>query len=1561
MDHVDNLKNILNHLVDIAVYVIRRDTHELLYFNDAVRKVTPGIAQGQFCHEVWAGTCGNCPLKTLGERETNTTTSYHDPFGKAVDVTASKIDWEGDIPAYIISATTHRQTAAEQELELERRRLAAVATRMYPLVISVNLTSNSYTMLEYKSFAFTTVPEAGNYEDLVQISAETIHPVYQKEYQAALNREELLERYRNGEREFVQEHKKMGPDGVYHWNEMNVVFVDNPFGTDIFVMIMIRNIDSQKAVECQLESSLQAICEASGGMTGKFLVKDQDVILLEASSEYLQFFKMGGLEKDHFAFSALSYEQAAYFTKLACEAGKNREVISLEIPYINGEELFWISVQASCIGEQNGWPVYFGTIVDITKKVQMELEYEVTYNSLPGGITKLILNDTISLVSANPAFYHMLGIREEEYGGEFLSYIDERDRNVVKNTMHSQLSHDIPILIEFRMHHRDGKEIWLHMDGKKIGEKDGYPLLLTVILDITERKRAQNALEEEQLKYRIAVENSNDILFEYDVAQDLFLVHENAAAVSGAKSSENVKLSIPNYRSSFYKNDIVHPDDIEKINDILERPQSQRIEIRLRKLATGIYTWYSCQLTVIQNQGEVSFLVGTLRDIDQIKHNEEKRLYWKKLCDFAISRDYQMILTIDINTGDSYCRYSADHSHFQQDERIGNFDQKIQQMIKTAVIWEAQSEAAEKLKLSYLIPWLRDGKEDHNLYYQFMSKEGSYRWKCISFSLFDLDPNTILMAVRDIEEVRTAKIQEEVARQSLELAMLQVYEEMFLENLTAERMDFTKSSGNFAIIDKICEPQFREFVQTCIHPDDQIDYQNAFSLENQIRAFQNGQKVISLEHRRLNKRGEYHWVLTSVVQSEPDLNGDLRAVGLVFGIDSRKQAERMQEEFLTSISTLFEECSIVNIEKDEYTLQKEKDTRDLMSKRGEFSTFNEVYCHSMIHPDDQELFRKYFSLEGLKRQLNQGKGQIIKEMRRMGADGTYHWAEMIAVPIQNQIGRDRKVVCTYRDIDDLKREREKRQNAELRFSGLVTRLYDFIYEGDLCSDESYMWLNDGEGLKRVPIEHSLSEGLERAGETVIHPDYQEAFRNTIQAPALLKTFQEGRHSVYFEVPRKMREGRYHWHSIEIQLLTQTADSVRVAIYLKDIDQSRRAEEEKRQALQDALSVAERANHSKSEFLSRMSHDIRTPLNAIVGMTEIASIQAQDANKVRECMEKISISSQYLISLINDILDMSKIESGKMVLATEPFCFGEWIESLSAVWTAQAEQKNQSFLLSIEPGIVESYIGDILRLNQILMNLISNAMKYTPKGGKIHLSVFVKADEKQYQQVCFEVEDNGVGMSEEFINRMYDPFEQAENSGGRIREGTGLGLSITRNLVRLMDGKIEVESKLGRGTRFAVTIRLEKSISTDESHCGEIKQVTEQGQKIDSARFHGERILLVEDNELNLEIAKTLLELQGAVIDTARNGQEAIDAFVGAQEGYYRAILMDIRMPVLDGLEATKQIRAFNRGDARTVPILAMTANAFHEEMDYAARCGMTDYLTKPIDLDKLFTKLKSYL
>ena len=1233
-------------------------------------------------------------------------------------------------------------------------------------------------------------------------------------------------------------------------------------------------------------------------------------------------------------------------------------MIRLEIPYIKKERLFWLSIQASCIGEQDGCPVYFGTIVDITQKVQMELEYEVTYNSLPGGITKVVVDESLTLVSANPAFYQMLGMSAEEFGGECKSHIYEPDRTMVEKTLCSQISHDIPIYIEFRMLHRDGRPVWLHMEGKKIGERDGYPLLLTVILDITESKKVLEALEEEQLKYRIAVENSNDVLFEYDMEHDLFVVHENASAVSNG--NQNAKLSIPHYRSSVLTNGIVHPEDVGKLKTILERPQSQQMELRLRRGGTGSYTWYSCQINVIWKDGSAAYLVGTLRDIGHIKRTEEKRMYWEKLCNFAISRDYQMILTIDTKTGDAVCRYASGDARFRQDEDIGNFDQEMKGMVHNSIVPDTQQDAAEKMKLSYLVPWLRDGKEEHNLFYQFVGKDGNFRWKCCSFSWLDREPNTILMAIRDVEEVRKAKIQEEVAKQSLELAVLKVYEEVFLENLSAGRMDFTKSSGNFTALEHIAGKSFGDFVQKYIHPEDQQKYWDAFSPESQIRSFEAGQNVISLEHRRLNKRGDYHWVLTSIVQSQNDLNGDMRAVGLVFGIDDRKQAEQMQEEFLSSVSTLFEECSIVNIDRDSYILQKEKDTRDVISRQGQFGTSNEAYCRAMVHPKDQELFRKYFSYEGLKLQLEKGAKQIAKEIRRLGEDGKYHWAEMIAMPIQNHMGGDRKVMCTFRNIDDLKREREERQNAEQRFAGLVTRLYDNIYEGDLITGEGYIWINEGEGLKRVRMEHSLLEWLERTCYTKIHPDYQKVFQENMLAPALIRTIREGSRSVYFEMPKQVDDGSYHWHSMEVQLLSQMEYSVRVAIYLKDIDQSRRAEEEKRQALQDALVVAERANHAKSEFLSRMSHDIRTPLNAIIGMAEIASIQAQDAQKVRDCMDKVSVSSSYLLSLINDVLDMSKIESGKMVLAREPFRFSEFMERISAIVSTQAEQKNQKFELSVGQSVGDQYVGDMLRLNQILMNLLGNAMKYTPPGGVIRLSVSEKPENGRDVMLYFEVEDNGIGMSEAFISRMYDPFEQAERGGGRNREGTGLGLSITRNLVRLMGGKIDVESRHGIGTRFTVAIRLEKgnpsTLSSLENH-----EISGRDPNGASVHFEGAHILLVEDNELNMEIAKTLLELRGAEIETAQNGQEAVDLFAKSPEMYYQAILMDIRMPVLDGLEATKRIRALARADAKRIPIIAMTANAFHEEMDYAARCGMTDYLTKPVELDLLYAKLSSYL
>lgn len=368
----------------------------------------------------------------------------------------------------------------------------------------------------------------------------------------------------------------------------------------------------------------------------------------------------------------------------------------------------------------------------------------------------------------------------------------------------------------------------------------------------------------------------------------------------------------------------------------------------------------------------------------------------------------------------------------------------------------------------------------------------------------------------------------------------------------------------------------------------------------------------------------------------------------------------------------------------------------------------------------------------------------------------------------------------------------------------------------------------------------------------------------------------------------------------------------------------------------------RESKAKSEFLSKMSHEIRTPMNAIIGMTAIAMSYENEDSAAMECLKKIDSSSHYLMTLINDILDMSRIESGKMTSEETYLDLDELIGRLDTMIRVQTESKG--IWLRVETDIEKPHLlGDPLKLNQILVNILGNAVKFTKNGG-IHLKVTeTDSDTEGTVNVFFSVKDTGIGISEENIGKIFNSFEQADADTARKYGGTGLGLAICSNLVRLLGGNLEVRSALGEGSEFFFTLPMkvtEAPAETDETEIGTVD-------------VSGKRILIAEDDELNLEIACTLIGAEGIVTETAANGREAAEKFEASAEGYYDAILMDIRMPVMDGIEATKRIRGSDRPDAARIPIIAMTANAFDEDMKKSVECGMNGHLTKPIDMKKV--------
>lgn len=383
---------------------------------------------------------------------------------------------------------------------------------------------------------------------------------------------------------------------------------------------------------------------------------------------------------------------------------------------------------------------------------------------------------------------------------------------------------------------------------------------------------------------------------------------------------------------------------------------------------------------------------------------------------------------------------------------------------------------------------------------------------------------------------------------------------------------------------------------------------------------------------------------------------------------------------------------------------------------------------------------------------------------------------------------------------------------------------------------------------------------------------------------------------------------------------------------------------------------EEASRAKTAFLSNMSHEIRTPMNAIIGLNSIALDDEGISQATREHLQKIGTSAHHLLGVINDILDISRIESGSMSLKNANFPFAQELEQVNAIVTAQCRDKGIKYTCSVKDGVADYYVGDDMKLRQILINILGNAVKFTPEGGSVSLAVEALAVDGEKCPLRFTVTDTGIGIRKEFLPRMFDAFTLEDESYTSKHGSTGLGLSITKSFVELMDGHIDVESEKGVGSKFIVTVTLQESPRNGDEH-----EVSGAPQEKPRATLAGRMILLAEDVPVNAEIMTMVLSMREMKVECAENGRIAVEMFKAHEPGYYSAILMDVRMPEMDGLEATRVIRSMDREDAKNIPIIALTANAFDEDVQNSLQAGLNAHLSKPVEPDLLYATLEGLL
>jgi len=662
--------------------------------------------------------------------------------------------------------------------------------------------------------------------------------------------------------------------------------------------------------------------------------------------------------------------------------------------------------------------------------------------------------------------------------------------------------------------------------------------------------------------------------------------------------------------------------------------------------------------------------------------------------------------------------------------------------------------------------------------------------------------------------------------------------------------------------------------------------------------------------------------------------------------------QKIRQMYASSLVTVFDECIIANLTRDYYVSCQKDVVWDDIPEQGNFGSENRKYAQKALHPDDLECFNENFSRESMLCMFTEGKKQITRRLRRRADNGSYRTVEFTAARIGNQED-ECWCVLVFRDVqDELLLEQER--NVEIsQLATAAKAAYQMLIAVNLTQNTYHMVEYQRFPVKAPDPEGRFDELIEFEMEAV-HPDYREEFRSKFTRKALTEAFQRGECILSMDVPHIGEDGIYHWNSTQVVKVESpyTHDLIEITLS-RNIDEERRVQQEtlekERQAkllLEDALKKAEKANKAKSDFLSRMSHDIRTPMNAIIGMTELAQLHIGDEEKQRDYLNKIASFGAHLLGLINEILDVSKIESGVMELSESPLNLRALAGEAAEMVRISMENSQQEFQVDIDESFDPWVMGDARRIRQVLVNILENASKYTGQRGKITFSVCeFKKEEQRTGTYRFIIEDTGIGMKPEYMEHIFEPFSRADDSRTSKVPGTGLGMTIVKNLISMMDGDIRVESEYGKGSRFTVTLCLDK--------CGNTGEAIQPAVSGPEAACRGLRVLLVEDNELNRQIASEMLKLLGVRVEMAENGREAVEAVCSHPALYYDAVFMDVQMPVMNGYEATREIRGSGMERIGELPIIAMTADAFAEDVKRARLSGMNGHLAKPVSIELL--------
>ncbi len=1174
----------------------------------------------------------------------------------------------------------------------------------------------------------------------------------------------------------------------------------------------------------------------------------------------------------------------------------------------------------------------YGVFTDVSEQRWLEaalketkLEMDHLVNSIPGGIASYRIEGTRVI----PAFISdglpsLSGHTREEYielvKDDAIQAVYQADRARVMAAARAALESGQALDISYRIRHKDGHMAWVHVNGRRIGPKSDSMEFYAVFTGMS---------AEVQLFQNIANEIADRIYVIDKETYELLYANESKGFLWGETDCVGQKC----YAALYGKD-----GPCEFCTLKCHAPDGAAHDMGY----CGNGRFYSTRFRETVWNGIPAY-VKYVRDITEEVQAQQEKAHLEQYFENMVRKLPGGVVVIRVEKdrrrvpeyfSDGYAQLSG----MTMDELWRDYGLDGMGGVHPDDIRQLEEE---------LEAFIAGGEDYREFIYRIKKGDGSYIWIKNSASMIQRADGEFIIYASCHDMTRERERQQQIRRQYKEL-ILQHYRTPGPNALIVGHCNVTQSQI-LEISDSTGSELLKRFgserngffagLSTLIEDrGERRAFRDIYLNEPTLAAFEAG--ITELEFNcfiRLPKeeRGRYVKFWVNLVET-PD-TGDITGILTVSDITEQTVSDRNLQQLSVSSYDLIADVDLgKNTAK---ILGGRRDSGEAAGVTRPYTDHLAFMLREKVVPKDREMVAYMLEPSRMMERLGRS-GAYSFFYSILGKEGEILTKKLTVSSADLRLGR----VCLARaDITDSAREQQRLLNVVA---------YTFELLGIVHTKSRLLTLYTRRTVLEAlqPEQYTHDGWLEGIREKYVPDGGSEEFERRFGLENMLARLEEQPEGYEFVLPYRAEEGlRYK----QLNVLWGGRDHKTICIVRQDVTDMLAAERRHKESLEKALALAEEASRTKSDFLSSMSHDIRTPMNAIIGMTVLAEAHLNDRERVAQCLQKISLSSRHLLSLINDILDMSKIERSKITLNHVKVFLPELMEQLASMMGQQAAEAGLAFEVHTGELAHPYFYGDALRINQILINILSNAVKFTPEGGRVTFSGEEPAPAREAGKARyrFTVSDTGLGMSEEFLAHLFEPFTRSR-SATRI-EGTGLGLSITKGLVDLMNGEISVESRERAGTTFCVELeceiaREEPQTDGEEARAG----VRPRGRTIAGRRF-----LVAEDNELNAEILCELLQMHGAKSVVKRDGAQAVREFCSRAPGTYDAILMDIQMPEMNGYEAARAIRSLGRADGGQIPIIAMTANAFTEDIQAALQAGMNAHVAKPIDMQGLIDTL----